>query len=265
MPAFTRALVTGASSGIGRAFAAELAARGCDLVVVARREPRLRELALDVAERHGTDVEVLPADLASADGRRHVAARLEQVERPVDLLVSNAGSGTHGRVAELDLQRLDDEVAVHVDATLHLCHAAARAMVVRGGDPAGGIITVASGTAHQAIPGDAVYAASKAWILTFTEALHAELARHDVHVTCLLPGFTRTGFQEEAGYDARLVPESLWHDPQDVVRVALQALARNAPVAIPGLVNRAHAAGIRVLPRGLVRRTVAAGSSWFGS
>lgn len=241
MPAFRRALVTGASSGIGEEFARTLAARGSDLVVVARRRERLDELAGTLGSRHGVAVEVLAADLAVAADRDAVAARLERREDPVDLLVSNAGAGTEGPFAEHDVDHAGAQVAVHVDATLRLCHAAVRGMAARaveGTRPAGGILTVASGLAYQPIPGWATYAASKAWILSFSEALHGEVAAAGIHVTCLCPGFTRTAFQDEAGLDAGRLPDFVWQDSGEVVRTALSAIARNTPVAVRGRSTR---------------------------
>ncbi|HVF33522.1 MAG TPA: SDR family oxidoreductase [Acidimicrobiales bacterium] len=242
------ALVTGASSGIGHAFARCLAAAGHDLVVVARDRARLEALA---ASSPSVDVEVLVADLASAEGQASVEARLASDERPVDLLVNNAGFGTTGRFWELPVDEEAREIAVNVIALTRLTAAALPAMVARR---AGGVINVASIAAFSPTPGTATYGATKAYVLSFTQALREELRGTGVRALALCPGLTRTEFQERAGYEARGVGSRLWQSADEVAATALAALERDAGVCTPGLQNKAAAVAGSLVPRRLQAR-----------
>ena len=244
-----RALVTGASSGLGEEFARQLAARGTDLVLVARREDRLQALA-DHLGATGRRVEVLPADLATDAGRRDVEARLADTARPVDLLVNNAGFGAYGEVADMDPDRLQQMIEVNVVAVTRLARAVLPGMVGRG---RGGLINVASTAAFQPDPYGAVYGATKAYVLSWSQALHEEVAPHGVRVLALCPGVTPTEYQQVAAVAVDL-PSIATTSPEQVVRAALAAFARRRAVEVPGLVNRLTAVASSTGPAALSRR-----------
>jgi short-subunit dehydrogenase len=248
------AVVTGASSGIGAEFARQLAARGHDLVVVARRADRLAALADDVARADGARVEPLVADLTVVAGVDAVAARLTDAERPVDLLVNNAGVGSEGRFWELPVDREAAEVALNVVALHRLTHAALRPMVARG---AGGVINVSSLAGYQPLPMHATYGATKAFVSSFSNALHEELVGTGVRMMVLAPGFTRTEFQAES-FDPGRIPSVAWQDADAVVVTALRDYERGRAVCITGTVNVAAAVASSVLPAGVTRRVVGA-------
>lgn len=244
------ALVTGASSGIGAAFSAALAARGDDLVVVARRTDRLEALAAHLGAAHGTQVEVLPADLATDAGVAVVAERLTASDRPVDLLVNNAGVGSMGRFWDLPPEGETAQVMLNVVAPVRLTHAALGPMVARG---RGGVINVSSLGAYQPVPFNATYGATKAFVSSFTNALHEELRGTGVRVMVLAPGFTRTEFQGES-FGPTNVPGLAWQSPDEVVATALRAYDRGRAVCITGAVNVVAAAAVSVLPASVSRR-----------
>jgi len=247
------ALVTGASAGIGRELAHQLADRGHDLVLVARRPDRLEEVAVEVSHRGGA-AEVLPADLVSAGGLAAVEARLADADRPVDLLVNNAGFGTYGRFSELDREVEDTEVRLNVLAVVRLTHAAVGPMLARG---SGGVINVSSLAGYQPTPRSAVYGSTKAFVTNFSQSLHQELAGTGVKVMAVCPGFTRTEFQEVAGLDRGKVPAPMWMDVGPVVTSTLDAFAKGRAVHVPGVVNVAVAAVSSVLPGAVTRRVTA--------
>jgi uncharacterized protein len=198
---YTRALITGASSGIGEALARELAARHVDLVLVARSADRLAELADELHRAHDVDVELLPADLTDDDGLQAVEARLRQVDAPIDLLVNNAGVGQVGDFVDLDVDGAQQQIELNILAPVRLAHAALPGLRDRGG----GILNVSSISANQPVPRMATYAATKAFLTSWSESLHEELRGSGVHVTALAPGFTRTGFVDaaDAGTEAK--------------------------------------------------------------
>lgn len=249
------ALVTGASSGIGEAFAHALAGRGDDLVVVARNEARLEQLAESLEKEHDIEVEVLTADLASPKGCDVVEARLASADPPVDLLVNNAGIGTYGRFAGLPGETESREVRLNVLAVVQLTHAALPGMIERG---RGGVINVSSLAGHQPTPLNATYGATKAFVTSFSHALHEEVRGTGVNVMVLCPGFTRTEFQERAGIDSASVPSFMWQSAEAVVAAALQAYERGRAVCIPGPLNQASAVFSSALPAGITRRVAAA-------
>ncbi|GAB2547546.1 SDR family NAD(P)-dependent oxidoreductase [Nocardia heshunensis] len=252
------AVVTGASSGIGAAFAAALAARGCDLVLVARREPRLRELATELQAAHGVSVRVLPADLASADGLSSVTALFEDPANPIDILINNAGFATHGALADHTAAKVREEIAVNVAALAELTHAALPPMVRRD---RGVIVNIASTAAFQPIPFMAVYGATKAFVLSFTEALWGELEGAGVTALAVCPGATDTEFFDVAGEAASVGSRQT---PQQVVATALRTLDRKTPPpsVVSGLANAFSSGLPRILPRRstirVTRRLVAA-------
>ncbi len=245
------ALITGASSGIGREFARQLAARGDDLVVVARRARRLEELAADMRETHDVEVEVLPADLTEQDGLRAVEDRLTDAASPVDLLVNNAGFGTHGPFHELDPDREEAEIRLLVLAVSRLTHAALPGMLERG---RGGIVNVSSMAGFQPLPYSATYAAAKAFVTSLSQSLHEELRGSGVQMLALCPGYVHTEFHDVAGIDRSDVPSAAWLQARDVVSDALAALDRGEALCVPGLGYKLLAASTRLAPRSVVRR-----------
>ncbi len=247
-----RALVTGASAGIGTAFADRLARDGYDLVLVARRRERLEELAKKLRESHAVEVEVLVADLVDAGDLLAVEQRLA-VPPGVDLLVNNAGFGTHGPFQESDPDREEHEILLNDLALVRLTRAALPRMVARG---SGAVINVSSMAGFLPSPFNATYGATKAFVNSFTEALAEELRGTGVRVQALCPGFTRTEFQEVAEVDISALPEFAWMEPEPVVDAALKALAAGEVVCVPGLGNRAASLVARTLPRSLVTRVM---------
>ena len=240
------ALVTGASSGIGEAMATLLAANGVQVVAVARREDRLDALA---AEMPKVTVEVLAADLT----KKKQLARVAERARDVDLLVNNAGFGTSGRFADADLQRTQREIKLNVQAVVALTRAALDGMVARD---RGWICNVSSIAGFQPAPNLAVYAATKAFVTSFTEGLHEELRGTGVSATALCPGLTRTEFQSvsNSSGQTRDTPDFAWMSSEEVASVGLADTAARIAVSVPGFANKAFVATTGVLPRGLVRR-----------
>jgi uncharacterized protein len=251
MTAYTRALVTGASSGIGETFARRLAAQGTALVLVARREDRLEALAkeLDVA------VEVLPADLADPDDLRRVEERVASIADPIELLVNNAGFGTTGPFHTLDAAREEEEIRVNVLAVVRLTRAALPGMVERRH---GGVINVSSLAAFQPDPGNAVYGGTKAFVLSFSEAVAEEVRKTGVRVQCLCPGYTRTEFQTTAEYETSRIPKAVWQTTDQVVDASLAALAKGKVLCVPGAHNKVAAVGSGFLPRVVQRKLAGA-------
>ncbi|MGZ6885037.1 MAG: SDR family NAD(P)-dependent oxidoreductase [Acidimicrobiia bacterium] len=244
------AVVTGASAGIGKAFATKLAAQGHDLVVVARDTARLEMLGKELDAAHGTNVEVLTADLSAGPGIATVEARLVDA-RPVDLLVNNAGFGTMGMFHDLPIAREISEIGLNVVALTRLTHAALEGMVARR---SGGVINVASIAGFQPTPGNATYGATKAFVHSFSQAIHEELRSTGVRCMVLCPGFTRTEFQARAGIDSSEVPEFLWQTPETVVDHALAAYAKGRAVCVPGPLNRATAGFSSAMPSSVTRK-----------
>ena len=245
-----RALVTGASSGIGRAIAVELAARSVDLVLVARDESRLRALADELAAAHGVDVEVLPADLTALPDRERVEQRV--AEQPtVDCVVNNAGWGPYGDLAASDVATEASCVELNVTALTRLTQVAAQTFRVRDH---GAILNVSSLSAFQPFPGHATYAATKAFVQSLTEGLHEELAGTGVHVTALCPGYTRTEFHDRADWQVDGLPDAAWSRAEDVARAGVDALLANRAVVVPGAANAALAGLSQVTPSVVSRK-----------
>lgn len=257
MPTWQRALVTGASSGIGEAFAERLAGDGTDLVVVARGADDLDAVADGLRRRHGITVEVLPADLVDDDGRAIVAGRLAADERPVDLLVNNAGVTASGAFHDADLDRQLRQIELNVSALVALTHAALPGMRARG---RGAVLNVSSLTAYQPYPYGAVYGATKAFVNSFSVAVHTEVAPDGVSVLAVCPGFTRTNLQTSAGISRTPVPDRLWLQPDDVARDGLAALDRGRALRVVGVPYRAWAAAMRVVPGGWAAKLIARGA-----
>ena len=245
------ALVTGASAGIGEAFARLLGAKGCDLVLTARREDRLQRLAEDLRGR-GVTVHVLTADLAEPDAPARLEAGLAALGRRVEILVNNAGYGLPGRYVDSAWADQAEFVQVMVTAPAELAHRFAPAMVARG---YGRILNVASlaGLAPGG-PGATLYAASKAFMVRFSESLHLELRGTGVHVTAHCPGFTWSEFHDVTGTRdlvRRTTPRFAWQDAATVARTGWAAVEANEAVCVPGFVNKLLAAAAKVAPESL--------------
>ncbi len=249
---FRSALVTGASSGIGEVMASLLAAEAIPTVVVARRGDRLEALAA----RHPGSIEVLTADLLTPDGLEAVANRIDDPDRPIDLVVNNAGFGTNGAFYELDPDRLSEEIQLNVAALTRLSHAALASMVPRR---RGYLLNVSSVASFQPAPRLAVYAATKAYVTSLTESLHEEAHPYGVHVTALCPGLTKTEFQRvsNTAVYADQFPASAWTPPSLVARTGLEAVAANRALAVPGAQYKALSAATNSMPRWLRRRVSA--------
>ena len=244
-------MITGASAGIGAELARVLARRGYNLYLIARREERMRELGEELRLSHGISFDVEPCDLTDAAARRELVARLQAGEREIVGVCNNAGFGTVTTLVRSDIEREQQIVRLNVEAMHHLTGAFLPRMVERG---TGAILNVASTAAFQPLPGFATYAASKAFVQSFSEAVHEELSGTGVSVTCLFPGLTHTDFPEtaEAGEKQELLPEFLWMDAPDVAPVAIEAMIAGRRTAIPGLKNRAITLGGRFAPRSVL-------------
>ena len=248
------ALVTGASSGIGEVFARKLSARGFSLILVARREDRLRKLAAEL----GPETKVVVADLASAENLACVEQLIAESGR-LELLVNNAGFGSRLRFWEADLAQQDEMHRVHIMATMRLTHAALRSMVPR---QRGAVISVSSVAAFGTAPGAVSYCATKTWINAFTEGLDRELRsiRSPVQVQALCPGFTYSEFHDVVQVNRNSIPRFLWLQPDDVVESSLQALDRRQWLVVPNWKYKAGVTVMRHLPWALRRRMSRPGS-----
>ena len=242
------ALVTGGTSGIGAAFARALAARGDDLVLVARKSGPLEETAAELRSRHGVAVQVLVADLADRADVQRVAERLRSVEAPVDLLVNNAGFGIRGSLLDPDLSPYDQGIDVMVRAVMVLAGAAGGAMRDRGH---GAIVNVGSTAGYTAMGG---YSALKTWVSAYTESLAVELRDSGVTVTVLAPGWVRTEFHGRAGIGTGKIPDFLWLDADQLVAECLLDVQRGKVVSIPSRRYKVLIFLARHAPRAAVRR-----------
>jgi hypothetical protein len=240
------ALITGASAGLGVEFARQLSKRGHRLVLAARRKDRLDELARQLGNARAVEI-----DLSKKDAAAKLMADIEAAGEEVDLLVNNAGFGLIGRFAELDASRERQMIDLNVGALTNLCRAVAPQMIAR---KSGAILNVASTAAFQPGPKMAVYFATKAFVLSLTEALHEELKPHGVRVTCLCPGPTRTEFGEVAGFRGSGLFDRVAMDASEVVAAGLKGLDRNHAVVVTGLLNKVVAASTRFAPRPVVRK-----------
>jgi short-subunit dehydrogenase len=241
------ALVTGATSGIGAAFARRLARERYDLVLVARDAKRLRACADELSAASGVRAEVLAADLADADGCAMVERRLR--DGGIDLLVNNAGFTTHASFDAGDVEDEDRMLRVNVRAVLRLAHAALPTMLGAGG---GGIINVSSVAGFFPMAGGATYAASKAYVTALSEALASEYTDRGVVVTALCPGFTRTEFHERAGIPTTGIMDRMWLDANQLVDAALTDHRHKRPISVPGWQYKALTEIGRMTPRPLL-------------
>ena len=244
-------LITGASSGIGRELARLFASDGADLVLIARSEGRLRDLAGELAATYGVTAQVVPADLSRPASPGEIAEALTQRQIQVDVLVHNAGFGAHGPIAAIGAGRQLDMIEVNVAALTQLTALLLPGMLERR---RGAILNVASTAAFQPGPYQAVYCATKAYVLSFTEALAEEIRGSGVRVSCLAPGATDTGFAAEAGTQGTRLFRRGVMDPGRVARAGHDGMRRGRTLVIPGLRNRVLAFSVRLAPRTLATR-----------
>ncbi len=244
------ALITGASAGLGVEFARQLSKRGHRLVLAARRRDRLEELAKELG-----NARTVAIDLSKKDAAAKLMADLGAAGEEVEILVNNAGFGLIGRFAELDAKRQRQMIDLNVGTLTDLCRAVVPRMIARR---SGGIINVASTAAFQPGPNMAIYFATKAYVLSFTEALHEELKPHGVSVSCLCPGPTRTEFGEVAGFVGNGAFDRVAMESPEVVQTGLEGLDKNHAVVVPGLTNKIVAASTRFVPRSVVRKIAGA-------
>jgi short-subunit dehydrogenase len=250
------ALITGATAGLGAAFARQLAAEGNDLVLVARDEGRLATAKLDLETAYKIDVETLPADLASADGRDAVAARIAADEHPVDLLVNNAGISLYRAFGKTDVADEDRMLDINVRAVMHLAHAAVGAMRRRR---TGTILNVASVSGFVPRPEAVTYGAGKAYVIAFTEALSTSLAGTGVTATAVCPGFVHTEFHDRAKVDMSYLPDWMWLDAGKVVSEGLADARKGKVISVPDAKYKAIVGVSRMMPRSISRRIGASG------
>lgn len=247
------AVVTGASSGIGAELARELAGRGHGVTLVARREELLEELAAELAASHAVRTEVVAGDLADPASRAALLGEVEARGLTVDVLCNNAGFSTTGAVATSDPEAEVRLVRVDVEAVVDLCSRVVPGMVERG---RGAVLNVASVGAFQPLPGQAAYAAAKAFVLSYTDSLHGELKGTGVTATSLCPGPVKTGFGEAAGFSDEeaegALPSFMWVAAVDVAQAAVEGMAKGRRVVIPGPANVVGAYAGRLAPKSLL-------------
>ncbi|WP_155263577.1 SDR family NAD(P)-dependent oxidoreductase [Sphingomonas segetis] len=244
------ALVTGASAGLGVEFARHLAKRGHRLVLAARRKERLDELAKELGNARAVAI-----DLSKKDSAAKLLADIEANGETVDLLVNNAGFGLIGRFAELDANRLRQMIDLNVGALTDLCRGVTPGMIER---KSGAILNLASTAAFQPGPKMAVYFATKAFVLSLSEALHEELKPHGIKVSCLCPGPTRTEFGDVAGFGGNGLFDRVAMNAAQVVETGLRGLESNQAVVVAGWMNKIGAASTRFAPRSVVRKIAGA-------
>lgn len=242
------ALITGATAGIGNAFARILAARGTNLVVVSRNGERLEATAAELRSKFGIEVEVIPADLATTAGMDLVANRLSEAGRPIDLLVNNAGASLAGWFGTTDIADEDHQLDLLVRAPMHLMDAAIKSMSGRG---QGGIINVASVAAFT--PRGA-YSAHKAWLVNISQWANIHYADVGINVQALCPGFTRTEFHQRMGAEIDNVPGWMWLKTDPLVKASLKDLSKGKPISVPSLRYKVLSTLARYAPAGLVAK-----------
>lgn len=250
-----KALITGASSGLGAAFAGRLAAFGFDCILLARRKDRLEELARELSAAYKVRSSIIQADLSDAAQTQEAAERAAAMG--IDVLVNNAGYGTHGNFAEQPMEKVARMVDVHIVAAMQLAHAVLPGMRER---KRGAIVNVASLGAFALTPGSVVYDSTKSFLVTFSENLSLEVERDGIVVQALCPGFTRTEFHDVGdvkGFDRKMIPDPLWMTADEVVRQSLHVLETGKKVVfIPGWKNRLSKWAVTHSPavRAFVRR-----------
>jgi short-subunit dehydrogenase len=246
------ALVTGASAGIGRELARQLAAAGANLVLTARRTDRLAQLALELTANYRIHTETYPADLARPETPREILRFTQQKNLPIEILINNAGFSKYGEFFRADSQRLLEMLQVNVTAVVSLTHLYLPAMAERR---SGYVLIVSSTAAYQAVPYISTYAATKAFELLFAEGIAEEMRSYNVRVCCLCPGSTESEFHKVAGQPMRTARRR--ETAEKVARTGLEALADGRPVVISGRHNWANVEAQRLVPRRLVTRVAA--------
>lgn len=242
------ALVTGASSGLGVDFARRLAELGCHLVLVARREERLRAVQQEICARYGIEVAVLPLDLTGPEAPQQLYDQLQHWNKKVDVLVNNAGFGIHGDFIDIPWEEEEQLLELNIISLAHLTKLFVKDMVAQD---FGYILQVASIGAFQGVPTYASYAAAKGFILLFGEALNYELRRSQVSCTVLCPGITATEFMKVAGQRPTLYHRLVTMPSQEVARIGLDGMLRRKATVVPGWFNRLTVWGSRLVPRRL--------------
>jgi short-subunit dehydrogenase len=250
----TVTLVTGASSGIGEALARRLAQERHDLVLTARRADRLETVARELEAAHGIRTHVIPADLSRPGAPTELVQQIEERGLTVHWLVNNAGVGTGGRFDRLPVEGEVQEIRLNVSAPVELTGRLLPGMMGRG---RGVVMNLASTAAFGPMPFSATYGATKAFLLSFSEALAVEVANTGVHIVCVCPGFTRTDFQAKANIDASAIPQFAWMTADAVADQAVGAANRSG-VLVNGTMNSLTTVFMRLAPRSLVARMVAA-------
>lgn len=252
-PAPRRALITGASSGLGLEFATILAEQKVNLVLVARRQEPMETLATKLRTQYGIDVVVQPADLSAPGAASQLKNILDEKSLQIDVLINNAGYGIYGNFLDSDLEQTTDMLQLNITSLTELSYVFGRDMAARG---AGEILLVASLLALQPVPTFAAYAATKSYVLAFGEALHDELLSKGVIVTTLCPGHTATAFDSIAGASASPALRLLTMKARAVAETGLRALAAGNVSVIPGLLNNIIAFSNRLTPRSMQRATM---------
>lgn len=244
-------LITGASSGIGMELARVFAQNGHPLVLVARGVDKLEELARELRSKHNIRAEIVGADLTQPSASEQIVKTLAERNLTIDILVNNAGFGERGPFAQIDTQRQLDMIQVNITAVAHLTRLLLPGMIQRN---AGGILNVASTAAFQGGPNMTMYYATKAFVLSFTEALHEEVAGTNVHVSCLCPGPTHTGFVAAAHMEGVNLLKMGTETAEAVAQVGYAAFMKNKAVAISGFKNKLIAFSTRLAPRSVARK-----------
>jgi uncharacterized protein len=246
-------IVTGASSGFGVQFAKLLAERKSNLVLVARRVEPMERLAAELRREHSVQVVVEPIDLSRPGAGAELKSRLDERGMPIDILVNNAGHGLYGSFVDQPLDKIIGMLQLNMVTVTELTHIFARDMVKRKN---GHILLTASLLGYQAVPGYAAYAASKAYVLQFGEALHQELKPHGVSVTALCPGFSETGFGEIARLEVSTLLRLMITKPHDIAKAGIAAMLARRSTVVPGFLNKATVLSERLMPRPMQRTVV---------
>lgn len=247
------ALITGASSGLGLEFADLLAAQKVNLVLAARRQESMEKLASDLRRKYGVDVLVEAIDLASPGAASRLKSSLDARLVEIDILLNNAGYGLHGDFLDTPIEQTSNMIQLNITTVIELTYLFGRDMAQRR---SGHILLIASLLGFQAVPSYAAYAATKAYVLAFGEALHEELRPHGVVVTCLCPGHTATGFDAAAGATTSAMLRLLTMKPRPVAESGIRALRQGKAMVVAGLLNKMVAFSNRLTPRSMQRATM---------
>lgn len=246
----TNAYITGSSTGIGACFAEKLAA-DYNLIIIARNESKLNELAETIKQQQDTSIEILPCDLTKQKDIKVLNDKIA-ADGNIGLLVNNAGFGTYGEFSKLSLTKELSEIQLNIITLVRLTHTAIKNYKQRTYH--GGIINVASVAAFLPTPSSATYGATKAYVKSFTEAIHEEVKPYGINIQALCPGLTRTEFQDRAGIETEKMPAFLWMESAQVVDESLKAFAKQQAVCIPGLMNQSTAAILDLIPSEFTRK-----------